>query len=137
MNVSPSAVTKPIKRYDESGSHEDRHRNGRPRVTSAAEDKFIRVTSLKNSKQILTQSSSNRHISTSTVLRRLSESGLYGRIAEKKPLLNDTNKKKRLAWDKKYKQWTLDWWTSVLWSNEFKFEIFGSNTHCISEPMSR
>ena len=24
-------------------SHEDRHRKGRPRVTSAAEDKFIRV----------------------------------------------------------------------------------------------
>ena len=27
--------------------HEDRLRNGRPRVTSAAEDKFIRVTSLR------------------------------------------------------------------------------------------
>ena len=30
--------------YDETVSHEDRHRKGRPRVTSAAaEDKFIRV----------------------------------------------------------------------------------------------
>jgi hypothetical protein len=28
-------------------SHEDLHRNGRPRVTSAAEDKCIRVTSLR------------------------------------------------------------------------------------------
>ena len=33
------------------------------------------------------QSSSNRHISTSTVQRRLRESGLHGRIAAKKPLL--------------------------------------------------
>ena len=41
--VSSSAVAKTIKCYDETGSHEDRHRNGRPRVTSAAEDKFIRV----------------------------------------------------------------------------------------------
>ena len=43
------------------------------------------------------QSSSNRHISTSTVQRRLHESGLHGRIAANKPLLKDTNNKKRLA----------------------------------------
>ena len=48
LKVSSSAVTKTIKRYDETGSHEDRHRKGRPRVTYAAEDKFIRVTSLRN-----------------------------------------------------------------------------------------
>ena len=59
------------------------------------------------------QSLSNRHISTSTVQRRLQESGLHGQIAAKKPLLNDTNNKKRLAWAKKHEQWTLDRWKSV------------------------
>ena len=53
--------------------------------------------------------SSNRAISTSTVHRRLCESGLHGRIAVKKPLLKDTNKKKR-------------WWKFVL-GLESKFEI--------------
>ena len=48
-------------------------------------------------------------------------------IAAKKRLLKDINKKKRLAWAKKHKQWTLDRWKSVLWSDESKFEIFGSN----------
>jgi hypothetical protein len=47
------------------------------------------------------QSSSNRHVSTSTVQRRL-----HGRITAMKPLLKDTNKKKRLARAKKHKQWT-------------------------------
>ena len=70
--------------------------------------------------------SSNRHISTLTV-QRLRESGLRGRIAAKKPLLKDTNKKKRPALAKKHKQWTLDRWKSVLWSDELKFEIFGPN----------
>lgn len=41
LKVSPSAVTKTIKRYKETDSHTDRRRKGRPRVTSAAEDKFI------------------------------------------------------------------------------------------------
>jgi transposase len=41
LKVSSSAVVKTIRHYDETGSHEDHHRKGRPRVTSAAEEKFI------------------------------------------------------------------------------------------------
>ncbi|KAJ8349252.1 hypothetical protein AAFF_G00170580 [Aldrovandia affinis] len=59
-----------------------------------------------------------RHISTSTVQRRLRESGLHGRIAAKKPLLRKNNKKKRIAWAKKHREWKLDQWKSVLWSDE-------------------
>ena len=39
---------KTIKHYDKTASHEDCHRKGRARITSAAEDTFIRVTSLRN-----------------------------------------------------------------------------------------
>ena len=69
----------------------------------------------------------HRHISTSTVQRRLIESGLHGQIAAKKPLLKDTNNKKRLTKAKKHEQWTIDCWKSVLCSDESKLEIFGSN----------
>jgi hypothetical protein len=43
LKVSSIAVATTIKRYDETVSHEDLHRKGRPRVTSAAEDKFVKV----------------------------------------------------------------------------------------------
>jgi transposase len=43
LKVSSSATAKPIKFCDKTVSLEDRHRKGRPRVTSAAEDQFIRV----------------------------------------------------------------------------------------------
>ena len=55
------------------------------------------------------------------------ESGLHGQISAKKPRLKDINKKKRLAWAKKHKHWTLDRWKSVLWSDESKCKVFGSN----------
>jgi transposase len=42
FKVSSGAVAKTIKIYDETGSHEDHHRKGRSRVTSAAQDTFIR-----------------------------------------------------------------------------------------------
>ena len=122
-----NTVAKTIMRYDETGSHEDRHRKERPRVTSAAVDKFTRFTSLRNcNPNKCFQSSINRHITTSTV-QRLRESGLHGWITAKKPLLKDTNKK-RLDWAKKHEQWILDRWKSVLWSDDSKLEIFGS--HC-------
>ncbi|CAJ0955651.1 unnamed protein product [Ranitomeya imitator] len=117
LKVSPSAVAKTINRYKETGLHEDRPRKGRPRVTSAAEDKFIRVTSLRNRRltaaqirdQInATQSSSSKHISTTTVKRKLCAAGLHGKIAATKPLLRTGNKQKRLFWAKEYKEWTLD-----------------------------
>ena len=55
------------------------------------------------------------------------KSGLHGQIAAKKPLLKDNNNKQRLAWSKKHKQWTLDQWKSVFWSDESKCKIFVSN----------
>jgi transposase len=43
LKVPSCAVSTTIKRYNETGSHEDCHRKGRPRSTSAVDDKFIRV----------------------------------------------------------------------------------------------
>ena len=82
-------------------AHEDCHRKGRPRVTSVAEDKFMSYLPQKLQPKQMLQSSSNRHISTSTVQMRLRVSGLNGQIAAKEPLLKNTNKK-RLAWAKKH-----------------------------------
>uniref|UniRef100_A0A4W5RLT6 non-specific serine/threonine protein kinase n=1 Tax=Hucho hucho TaxID=62062 RepID=A0A4W5RLT6_9TELE len=56
------SFAKTIKRYDETVSHEDCHRKGRPRVTSAAEDKFIRVNCTSDFSPNLLQSSRNRYI---------------------------------------------------------------------------
>lgn len=36
------------------------------------------------------------------------------------------NKRKRLAWAKKYKDWTAEDWKKVLWTDESKFEVFGN-----------
>ncbi|CAJ0957905.1 unnamed protein product [Ranitomeya imitator] len=74
-----------------------------------------------------TQISSSRHISTTTVKKRLCAADLHGKIAARKPLIRAGSKQKRLFWAKEHKEWTLDQWKSVLWSDESKFEIFGSN----------
>ena len=85
----------------------------------------------------VSQSSSYRHISTSADQRRLCDSDLRGQIAAKKPLPKNTNNKKRLAWNKKHEQWTLDQWKSVLWSDESKFQITWFQLPCLCETQSR
>ena len=90
-----------------SAMMKDRHRKGRLRVTSAAEDKFLRNCSPNKFFRV-------------QVTDRLRESGLHSPIDAKKPLLKDT-KKKRLAWAKK--QWAMDirpveicslvWWVQI------------------------
>ncbi|XP_073446393.1 uncharacterized protein [Dendrobates tinctorius] len=99
LKVSPSAVMKTINRCDETGSYEDRPRKGRPRVTSAAEDKLIKVASLKNRKltapqitALINDTSSTGSISTSTVKRRLREAGLNHQIAAEKPSRRTANR---------------------------------------------
>lgn len=72
-----------------------------------------------------TQSSSSRPISWTTVIRRLRESGLHGQIDARIPLLSRGNKQKRFVWNKKHKEWIVDQWKSVLWSDESKCIYYG------------
>lgn len=133
LQISVTGVAKTVKRYEQTGTHDDQKRSGRPKVTSESEDKFIRVISLRNRRmtapEIQAQLNETRStdISSSTVKRRLRTAGLMGRVAARKPLLRTINKKKRLIWAKKHRSWTSEEWKSVLWTDESKFEIFGSN----------
>jgi hypothetical protein len=47
----------------------------------------------------------------------------------RKPLITTINKKKRVAWCKKYLHWTSDDWKRVLWSDESRFTIFCTDGH--------
>lgn len=65
--------------------------------------------------------------SSKTVQRRLIAVGLNGRIPVKKPLIRKKNLKARLEFAKRHLDWTVDDWKKVLFSDESKFELFGSN----------
>ena len=60
------------------------------------------------------------------VRRRPAENSLKGYVAARKPFLRTVNKKKRLQWAKKHQNWTAGDRERVLFTDELKFEIFGS-----------
>jgi hypothetical protein len=74
LNVSSSAVTKTIKRYDYPGSQRTATGKEDPEISLLQKVCSLEVPASEIAAQInASQSSSNRHISTSTVEMRLCE----------------------------------------------------------------
>ena len=68
-----------------------------------------------------------RKRNASTVRRRAHEIGLYGRVARKKSLVNKVNRGKRIQYARTYREKLLGFWNQVVWSDESKFNLFGSD----------
>ena len=104
--ISYNAVYYSLYRTAQTVSNQNRKRSGRLRYTTEQEDKYIRVSSLRNrcltSPQLAgsLNSTGKTPVTTSTVKRRLWDAGLLGRVAKKKTYLRLANKKKR--WEKEH-----------------------------------
>ncbi|CAD6193777.1 unnamed protein product [Caenorhabditis auriculariae] len=65
--------------------------------------------------------------SVSTVKRRHNAAGIMGRRPVKKPLISEKNRAARVKWAKEHLNWTRQDWNQILWSDESKFLLFGSD----------
>ncbi len=65
--------------------------------------------------------------SRNTTHRRMQDMGFSCRIPCVKPLLNNRQRQKRLAWAKDKKDWTAAEWSKVMFSDESKFSISFGN----------
>lgn len=133
LNIPASTVKYTIRKHQETGQLEDRVRPGPSRITTPAGDRLIQMISKRNRRKTAPQIASEfnrgrQHpISVSTLKRRLREGNLHGRVAARKPLLRRGNRSKRLQWAREHRNWTLEQWKNVLWTDESKFEVFGQS----------
>ncbi|KAG0731701.1 hypothetical protein G6F62_014983 [Rhizopus arrhizus] len=52
---------------------------------------------------------------------------IYAEIKKKKPLLTEKHKKAQLPWAKKHQYWAVHDWRRVIFSDETKINIWGSD----------
>lgn len=68
-----------------------------------------------------------KDVSSDTVRRCINRAGFNARTARKKPHVSETNRKKRMDFATEYKNKTNEFWEKVIFSDESKYNIFGSD----------
>ncbi|EAL59155.1 transposase [Wolbachia endosymbiont of Drosophila ananassae] len=81
----------------------------------------------------------NKNVSEWTARRALQDIGYMSIVKKNKPALSDKNVKARLKFAKDHKNWTIDDWKRVVWSDESKFNRFQSDgkQYCWIRPGDR
>ena len=104
-------------------------RPGRGKATTIREDHRLKRMALQNRKapsRLLSYQladETGKQVSSRTVRRRLSETGVNARRPRKNPLLTENHRRLRLGWATAHTQWTLDDCKSVLFTDESKVSI--------------
>ena len=125
MKVSHQSIGRILQRWNTDGLVKDRKRSGRRRKTDTRTDlRMVRIA--KKDRSITTEEirkNIGAQVCSRTISNRLKEGGLKSRIATKKPLISEINRKKRLEWCKAHQHWTYEQWSKVLFSDESPFSV--------------
>lgn len=129
---SKSSIQKVINRFQKENRIENKPRCGRPKKLSIREERkiasIIKNDPFKSAPKIATElkESIGKNISADTVRRSIIRAGYNARTARKKPYINERNRKKRIDFANEYKNKTNEFWNKVIFSDESKYNIFGS-----------
>ncbi|KFM74522.1 Transposable element Tcb2 transposase, partial [Stegodyphus mimosarum] len=133
LNISRQTVSKLWKQFQNDGSVVRRPGQGRKRMTTASEDRYLALTARRNRKATARQLSSELAAATGTVAsrqtiyRRLNEKGLYARKPRVCVLLSSQKKRDRFNWCKEHQNWTEHQWSHVLFTDESRFSLTGDS----------
>uniref|UniRef100_A0A3P9IFY9 Transposase Tc1-like domain-containing protein n=1 Tax=Oryzias latipes TaxID=8090 RepID=A0A3P9IFY9_ORYLA len=134
FNVSQRQVQRIKKRFEETGDVFDKPRSGRPRNTTAREDRLL--VGKSKASPFSTAAELHQAWSPQDPVSFL-QNGLHGRISAQKPALNKRQLKKRVAFAKAHsllKGWTLEKWQKVDFSDESSVELHHSRRKYCRRP---
>lgn len=133
MGIPRSTIGYTLKAFRERQHLKVMPKSGRPKSTTIRQQKAI-VKASKNDPRktaVLLQSEFRQShqilCSVWTIRRLLRKNNLFGRRPVKKPLVSLKNRKARVKFAKDHLNWTTQQWAKVLWSDESKFNMFGSD----------
>jgi len=132
FNCSYQAVLNIIRKHNAFKSVDDRPKSGRPKKTSAADDRQMRRFVSKNrfstAAEVKIGVNLPSNISLRLIQRRLFHFDLKCYRAAHKPMVSRINRIKRKKFSKKYAKWSLKDWKRVAFTDESRFSLFGSDS---------
>ncbi|GBL92705.1 Transposable element Tc1 transposase [Araneus ventricosus] len=133
LKISKSIVFSIISKYRKTGSVENKVRTGRPAIFTPREQRwFVKKITInpKRSAVKLTLEARKRFgkISHPEIVRNiLKNHDFQARVARRKPFISRVNQKERLKFARCYFKKSKEFWESVIFVDESKFNVFGSN----------
>ncbi|RZC32914.1 HTH Tnp Tc3 2 domain containing protein [Asbolus verrucosus] len=120
-------------RHQETGSVDGRPGQGRQRVISVRDDRFLRLKALhsKHCTARLLQremlAARDVEISLPMVRNRLREDNIQARVPRKAPLLTRQHRISHLAFASEYENWDIGEWQNVIFSDESRFCLYAND----------
>lgn len=112
--------------------HYERPKGGRPRLVPDSEDATLKlkvrsncIKSAKDGQQYL--NGLGYDISYHTALKKMKSVSFHPALKKKKPFLTKKHMKDRLRWAKEHRDWTVEDWKNVIFSDETKINMWESD----------
>ena len=127
INCNVCAVRHLRQCYRETGRTAEHPRSGRPRVTTPAQDRYIRTSHLRDRYRMATKTARvtpgthNPSISAQTVRNRLREAGLRACRPVVRQVLTRHPRHQRCLWAQTHRRWTRQDLHKVLFTDESRF----------------
>lgn len=135
FNIPKTTVHDIIQKFKNMGSVANLKGRGRKPILSTREVRQI-VRKVKENPFVsapklseMAGSEFGKKIGPKSIQRILNNNEFHGRRPQKKPYISKKNQIKRLAYARKYVSKPLTFWESIIWSDETKVNLFGSDGH--------
>lgn len=135
IQVQRRTVQKVFSKYKETGTVENRPRSGRPPKCDPRAGRSLRRDALRNrwaSIRSLTYSfniTQGAQVSRETARRVLKKYGLVRHISKRRPALTLAQRRRRLAFARRYNNWRICNWGRVLFTDEKIFRASSNRRH--------
>lgn len=133
VNRSHTTVQCVIKRYIESHSLKNKVKISGRKIFSDREERWM-IRQVKKNPMIsapklavLAEQHTKKNVHPETIRRVLRRNNLHGRTARNKPHVNKINRRKRLNFASELECKDFEFWSTVIFADESKFNLFGSD----------
>lgn len=130
LGLSKSTVSRQYRRLLETRDpYSVRPKTGRPHKLSDSDGRLAARIMARGEARDATDLKRKqfKHVHAATVRRQLRRQGLGAYVRRRKPFLSKAAKQVRREWAKMFIDWSDEDWSDVIFSDESKFNLFGSD----------
>uniref|UniRef100_A0A3B5AE63 Transposase Tc1-like domain-containing protein n=1 Tax=Stegastes partitus TaxID=144197 RepID=A0A3B5AE63_9TELE len=137
LGVSQSVISRLLSRRRTTGTVHDRPRSGAPRVTDRNDDQYLRTYALRHRYASATELQARlrdvrgTRVSRQTIRNRLHRFGLNARRPLQVTPLTPRHRRVRLQWAQDHVTWTMQQWSTVLFTDECQLHSVLFHVHFI------